>query len=104
MNKKIKFEMDEDFFIIIVGDKDPYKISKKERTLNAEKIFNLLDYSVGDTYSFDCVDDYGKETLVLNKIKEIFEKITSSIMNLEFEKHDAQLNENIAKIVNKNKK
>lgn len=47
----ISFESDEKFYIILVNDQQ-YKISKNECILNAKKIYNLLDYKKGDTYTY----------------------------------------------------
>ena len=68
MNKTIKFDMNDEFILISINEGEPYKISTKERILSAEAIYNLLDYSIGDKYSYEEIKIEGKDGVVINKI------------------------------------
>ena len=98
MDKTIKFSMDDNYINIEVISSEVHRthqISKESRSLNARKIYDLLDYSVGDNYSYEDIGDYGKESLVLNKLKDLFESITDQICNSVLSENDSALKEKI---------
>ena len=95
MNKTIKFDMDDEFILISINEGEPYKISTKERILSAEEIYNLLDYSIGDKYSYEEIKIEGKDGVVINKIKDLFKTITDKAENISVSENDKDLKEKI---------
>lgn len=98
MDKTIKFLMDNNEIkieVISSKGKKEYKINKENRNLNAMEIYELLDYSVGDSYSYEDIADYGKDSLVLNKLKDLFMSITDKVCDSILLENDASLKEKI---------
>lgn len=95
MNKTIKFDMNDEFILISINEGEPYKISTKERILSAEAIYNLLDYSIGDKYSYEEIKIEGKDGVVINKIKDLFKTITDKAENISVSENDKDLKEKI---------
>ena len=100
MNKNISFKADQNDFIISINDDEKYKISKENRTLNAKNIYDILDYSLGDTYTYDKIEYSGKDAIVLNKIKELFEEITNKIVEISISENDSSLKNKLNNINN----
>ncbi|WP_033162843.1 hypothetical protein [Sharpea azabuensis] len=102
MNKNIGFKADQNHFIISVNGNEKFKISKEIRTLNAKDIYDILDYSLGDTYTYDEIENVGKDALVLSKIKDLFEQITNKIIEISFSENDTSLKNKLDNINNEN--
>ncbi len=102
MNKNIGFKADQNHFIINVNGNEKFKISKENRTLNAKDIYDILDYSLGDTYTYDEIKNVGKDALVLSKIKDLFEQITNKIIEISFSENDTSLKNKLDNINNEN--
>jgi len=98
MEKMISFESDEKFYIILVNDQQ-YKISKNECVLNAKKIYNLLDYKKGDTYTYKEIISKDKDKLVLEQLKLLFESITEQITKITTVETDKDLEDKL-KLIN----
>lgn len=94
----ISFESDEKFYIILVNDQQ-YKISKNECILNAKKIYNLLDYKKGDTYTYKEIISKDKDKLVLEQLKLLFESITEQITKITTVETDKDLEDKL-KLIN----
>ena len=59
MGKKILLKMSDDKDIIItLDDENEHIISHDQREINAEQIFKLLDYKIGDTYTVETVNEH----------------------------------------------
>lgn len=103
MEKNVKFRLnDKDIIIEITADdmldyKREYTI--QNRALNAKNIYDLLDYNLGDTYKYEEIQQEGKEKLVLEKLKELFESITGQITNIVLSLNDdEEINKRVAMI------
>ena len=63
------------------------------RIINAKEIYDLLDYNLGDTYSYEEIDVDGKNKLILDKLQELFKSITDEISELQIPDKDTDMKE-----------
>lgn len=82
MNKTIVIEMLENKDIKISRNgQNPIMISSSDRSIGADDMFGLFDYSAGDTFEIIKKNESKKDTAVLDYfydlIKDISEKITT---------------------------
>lgn len=76
MDKKIKLEMNENRDIVIsVNEEEKNKIPKENRKIKAEQIFQLLDYSYGDSYSIVIINEKQVDIPVIQFFYELLEEI-----------------------------
>ena len=102
MDKTIKFTIKQDEIVISI-DKKSFAINMDTRIINAKDIYDLLDYNIGDTYSYEEIDVDGKNRLMLDKLQELFKNITNEISELQIPDKDADMKEKIKTIENDNK-
>lgn len=102
MDKTIKFTIEQDEIVISI-DKKSFAINMDARIINAKEIYDLLDYNIGDTYSYEEIDVDGKNKLMLDKLQELFKNITNEISELQIPYKDADMKEKIKIIENDNK-
>lgn len=60
---------------------DEYVI--KNNSLNAKALYDLLDYKLGDRYEYKEINAEGKDKLILEKLKELLESITTEIVDID---------------------
>ena len=92
MDKTIKFTIEQDEIVISI-DKKSFAINMDIRTINAKDIYDLLDYNLGDTYSYEEIDVDGKNKLILDKLQELFKSITDEISELQIPDKDTDMKE-----------
>lgn len=102
MDKTIKFTIEQDEIIISI-DKKSFAINMDIRIINAKDIYDLLDYNLGDTYSYEEIDADGKNKLILDKLQELFKSITDEISELQIPDKDTDMKEKCKIIENANK-
>ena len=105
----VKFILDNDIINLNNPSKNQEYATIKEHILaaavqfNAKDIYDLLDYNIGDTYSYEEIDVDGKNKLMLDKLQELFKNITNEISELQIPDKDADMKEKIKTIENDNK-
>lgn len=102
MDKTIKFTIEQDEIVISI-DKKSFAINMDIRIINAKDIYDLLDYNLGDTYSYEEIDVDGKNKLILDKLQELFKSITDEISELQIPDKDTDMKEKCKIIENANK-
>lgn len=102
MDKTIKFTIEQDEIVISI-DKKSFAINMDIRIINAKDIYDLLDYNIGDTYSYEEIDVDGKNKLMLDKLQELFKNITNEISELQITDKDTDMKEKIKIIEDNNK-
>lgn len=102
MDKTIKFTIEQDEIVISI-DKKSFAINMDIRIINAKDIYDLLDYNLGDTYSYEEIDADGKNKLILDKLQELFKSITDEISELQIPDKDTDMKEKCKIIENANK-
>ena len=96
MEKIVESTMDENKNIIIsVTGTNKYVIPGNDRKLNAKSIYDVLDYSEGDKYTYVDINIDGKDGLVLTEIKTLLKSITDQVSQITFEEKDLELNKNL---------
>lgn len=80
MDKKIKLEMNDNKDIVIsVNNEEKLTIKKENRQIQANDIFDLLDYSNGDTYSFNVKNEKNYDAPVLQFFHELLADIVRGL-------------------------
>lgn len=80
MDKKIKLEMKDNRDIVIsVDDIEKITIIKDLREIKAEDIFQLLDYSDGDGFFVETVNEKNLDAPVLEFFKELLDDIVNKL-------------------------
>lgn len=102
MDKTIKFTIEQDEIVVSINE-NSLPINMNTRIINAKEIYDLLDYNLGDTYSYEEIDVDGKNKLILDKLQELFKNITNEISELQIPDKDADMKEKIKTIENDNK-
>lgn len=94
MDKTIEVVMEENKDIILQCNYNESIIIKSdERKIEAEDIFNFLDYSKGDTYSISIINEKGQDSQVVNFFYDLLKEITTKLSNKLDEDIDAATNE-----------
>lgn len=100
MVKTIEFELLENQDICIkVNSEEKLTIKNDNRSLNGKSIYDILDYSRGDTYIFNINTPEGKNLDAINVLKELFEEIVNGITSLEVQAEDQELVKNVNDIL-----
>lgn len=82
MDKKIKLIMDENKDIIIkINDIEKIKIEFNSRSINADDIFNLLNYNKGDIYTYEILNENNYDAPVIEFFENLLYEITSKLEN-----------------------
>ncbi len=83
MEKNIKLKMEEDKMIrIFVNDNEKYIISSTDRSITAEKIYEIFEFSIGDHYSVSSENNENIEKPVLDFFVGLFSEIVNKINSL----------------------
>ena len=80
MEKKINLEMlaSKDIEIKVNGDIE-HTIKKEKRIIRADDIYNIINYSNGDTYVIEETNRNGVDVPVLKFFVELFEEIINAL-------------------------
>ena len=84
MEKNIKLVMDANKAIrIIVNEDQKYIIHENNRNISAEKIYEIIDFSIGDRYTVNSENSKNIDVPVLKFFYELFCEIISKINSLD---------------------
>jgi ABC-type phosphate transport system auxiliary subunit len=102
MNKNIDISMNEQKDIIIsVNEVQKLLIKNDNRVIKGEDIYNMLDFTIGDTYSYKALNEEGKDKNVLEFVRNLIKKITDQIVEIKDETVDAEMQTKLQKIEDK---
>lgn len=89
MAKNIVLEMKDNKDIVIsVNNQERLSIKKNSRKIKAEDIFDLLDYSIGDSFNINIVNTNNLDAPVVDFFGELLKDITDKLMAEENEDVD----------------
>lgn len=89
MAKNIVLEMKDNKDIVIsVNNQEKLSIKKNSRKIKAEDIFDLLDYSIGDSFNINIVNTNNLDAPVVDFFGELLKDITDKLMAEENEDVD----------------
>lgn len=89
MDKNIVLEMKDNKDIVIsVNNQEKLSIKKNSRKIKAEDIFDLLDYSIGDSFNINIVNTNNLDAPVVDFFRELLKDITDKLMAEENEDVD----------------
>ena len=89
MDKNIVLEMKDNKDIVIsVNNQEKLSIKKNSRKIKAEDIFDLLDYSIGDSFNINIVNKNNLDAPVVDFFGELLKDITNKLMAEENEDVD----------------
>jgi hypothetical protein len=84
MEKVIKFIMNPNRSIsITVNGEEKLIISENNRKVSADKIYELLNFSIGDTYKTEKQNDANIDPNVLDFFADLIEKIVEKINEIK---------------------
>lgn len=75
---------------VVVNGYNGMTISKDQRTVKAEDIYNLLEFSRGDTFIVESLNVEKKDTPVLQFFTELFQDIANRLNSLDDELEENQ--------------
>ncbi len=85
MEKIIKLKMNKDkALIIFLNDEEKYTIESNKRSLNAEKIYEILDYSKGDHYLVESENEYAIDPQVLEFFEGLLKEIVGKVNEIGY--------------------
>lgn len=88
MEKVIKCKMNNDKSIsILLNEVEKIKIEADNRSIKASDIYDLLEYSVGDTYTIASENSKQLDEPVLIFFTELLNKITEQINKIEYNEY-----------------
>lgn len=91
MDKNIVLEMKDNKDIVIsVNNKEKLSIKKNSRKIKAEDIFDLLNYSIGDSFNINIVNTNNLDAPVVDFFGELLKDITNKLMEGENEDVDME--------------
>lgn len=94
MDKNIVLEMKDNKDIAIsVNNREKLSIKKNSRKIKAEDIFDLLDYSIGDSFNINIINTNNLDAPVVDFFGELLKDITNKLMEGENEDVDMEENE-----------
>jgi len=80
MEKVIKLIMNADKSIkILVNDEEKHIIDAQNRSIAADKIYEIIGFAVGDQYSVESENASGVDNQVLEFFKELLTDITKKV-------------------------
>jgi hypothetical protein len=95
MEKNIKLIMDESRTVkIAINKEEKYAIPENNRTISADKIYEILDFSKGDHYTVISENLKNFDEPVLKFFCELFNEIINKINSLEDTTEDTIFNDN----------
>lgn len=91
MDKNIVLEMrDNKDIVISVNNQEKLSIKKNSRKIKAEDIFELLDYSIGDSFNINIVNTNNLDAPVVDFFGGLLKDITNKLMEEENEDVDME--------------
>ena len=91
MDKNIVLEMKDNKDIVIsVNNQEKLSIKNNSRKIKAEDIFDLLDYSIGDSFNINIVNTNNLDAPVVDFFGELLKDITNKLMEGENEDVDME--------------
>ena len=94
MEKHIKLIMDENKSIhILVNNEEKLIISENSRSISADKIYELFNFSIEDNYKVSSENNKNIDEPVLNFFYELFDDIANKINNLVTDDGDSNIEE-----------
>lgn len=89
MEKVIKLVMNKDKSISInVDNKEKCKINQDNRSINAEILFNIFDFKIGNTYKVEKENPKNIDEKVLEFFYELIKDISSKVNNIRINDED----------------
>ena len=76
--------------VISVNNKEKLSIKKNSRKIKAEDIFDLLNYSIGDSFNINIVNTNNLDAPVVDFFGELLKDITNKLMEGENEDVDME--------------
>ena len=94
MEKKISLEMlgSKDIEVKVNEDKK-HTIKKERRIIRADDIYNIINYSNGDTYAIEETNSHGIDAPVLKFFVELFQEIVKGLPDSDILAEDIYLDE-----------
>lgn len=84
MEKVIKLIMDESKKIVIsVNDEIRYSILPDNRNINAEEIFKIFDFQMGNKYRVEKENSKNVDASVIDFFYDLFEEIANRVNQIE---------------------
>jgi len=84
MEKNIKLTMDANRAVrIIVNEEEKYIIPENNRNISADRIYEIINFSIGDRYTVISENPKKIDEPVLNFFLELFKEIISKINSLD---------------------
>jgi hypothetical protein len=84
MEKNIKLTMDANKTVsIIVNEEKKYIIPENNRNISADKIYEIINFSIGDSYTVIGENPKKIDEPVLNFFLELFKEIINKINSLD---------------------
>lgn len=81
--------MKEDKDLVILRDgTEMISISKDNRTIKANEIYDLFDYNVGDSYEIKIENDNNQDEQVVNFFHELLNEISEQIISYKEEEDE----------------
>lgn len=65
--------------IMTLDDEKKHIIPHDHREINAEQIYQFLDYKIGDTYTVETNNEHNLDTPVLSFFSDLMQDITNSV-------------------------
>lgn len=89
MNKIITLKMKEDKDLVILRDgREMISISKDNRTIKANEVFDLFDYNVGDSYEIKLENEKSLDEQVINFFYDLLHEISVQIVTYKDEEDE----------------
>lgn len=92
MDKVIKLKMNEDKSLsILMEGTESIIISVDKREINAQQIFDFMNFQVGDQFHVDCENLSKIDAPVIDFFFELFTDIANSVNKLQFSSSPAEV-------------
>lgn len=80
MEKIIKLKMDKDKSLkIYINDEEKHYISGDNRSISADKIYEIIGFTIGDHYTIISECEGNTDKQVLDFFKELFDKVAEKV-------------------------
>jgi hypothetical protein len=92
MGKNIKLKMDKNKSLrIFLDDAEKHIINANDRSITAEKIYGILEFTNGNCYTVSSENDTGIDAPVVDFFVELFNDITNRVNLLSISEQDESL-------------
>ena len=80
MEKIIKLKMEKDRSLkIFINDEEKHSISGDNRSITADKIYEIVGFTIGDHYTITSECEGNTDKQVLDFFKDLFDKIAEKV-------------------------